>query len=130
MHGGYEVHSVLDCRSPRRIKVGERPLVCPVDNRDRYLQSSVGSTLWGCSDQRVMVPIKTAVAHKLFVTFSASGGAGGGGGGVRSRIFHRNKCYIRVLLLKDNTTAIGSAGLCRHNFEHNTISGALGTMLA
>ena len=126
MHGGYEVHSVLDCRSPGRIKVGERPLVCPIDNRDRYLQSRVGSTLWGCSDQRVMVPIKTAVAHKLFVTFSA----GGRGGGGRSRIFHRNKCYIRVLLLKDNTTAIGSAGLCRHNFEHNTISEASGIMLA
>ena len=71
-----------------------------------------------------MVPIKTAFAHKLFVTFRA------GGGGGRSRICHRNKCYIRVLLLKDNTTAIGSAGLCRHNFEHNTISGASGIMLA
>ena len=79
--------------------------MCRTDNRDRYLKSRVGSTLWGCSDQWVMAPIKTAVAHKLFIAFRGGGG-GGGGGGFALESFHRNKCYIRVLLLKDNTTEI------------------------
>ena len=78
---GLRVPSVLDCGSPRRTKMVERPPFCleressftkpsSTDNRDRCLHNGLGSKLWKFPDQRPLVSVRKAVTHKLFRTSS------------------------------------------------------------